>query len=63
MLIPQRIPPELIGGAFVLDGAAKQSLSDAGFPLAISIDADLFFHKFIIQTFMIKALIGDMFAS
>jgi O-acetyl-ADP-ribose deacetylase (regulator of RNase III)/uncharacterized protein YwgA len=63
VLIPQRIPPELIGGAFVLDGAAKQSLSDAGFPLAISIDADLFFHKFIIQTFMIKALIGDMFAS
>ena len=43
-LIPQRIPPELIEGAFVLDGVAKQSLRDVGFPHSISIDADLFFH-------------------
>jgi hypothetical protein len=44
VLIPQMIPPELIEGAFVLDIAAKQSLTERGFPHSISIDADLFFH-------------------
>ena len=44
VLIPQRIPPELIEGAFVVNSAAKQTLTDAGFPLSITIDADLFFH-------------------
>jgi hypothetical protein len=44
VLIPQRIPPELIEGAFVLNSVAKQSLTDIGFPLSITIDANLFFH-------------------
>ena len=44
VLIPHMVPPEAIEGAFVLNGTAKQSLSDVGFPLPISIDADLFFH-------------------
>jgi ssDNA thymidine ADP-ribosyltransferase, DarT len=44
VLIPHRIPPELIEGAFVVNAVAKQSLTDAGFPLSIGIDADLFFH-------------------
>jgi CHASE2 domain-containing sensor protein len=44
VLIPQRIPPELIEGAIVLNGVAEESLKDVGFPLSISIDADLFFH-------------------
>lgn len=44
VLIPQRIPPEFIKGAFVLNGAAEQILTDIGFHLPITIDADLFFH-------------------
>jgi hypothetical protein len=44
VLIPQRIPPELIEGAFVLDDVAGQSLKETGFARSISIDADLFFH-------------------
>jgi hypothetical protein len=34
----------LIEGAYVLDSAAQQSLTDFGFPHSIIIDADLFFH-------------------
>ena len=44
VLIPERIPPELIEGAFVLDSIAKHFLTGIGFPHSISIDADLFFH-------------------
>jgi hypothetical protein len=44
VLIPGRVPPELIEGAFVLDAVAKQSLTEFGFPHLITIDADLFFH-------------------
>lgn len=43
-LIPERIPPEFIKGAFVLNGRAQQSLIDIGFRFPITIDADLFFH-------------------
>jgi len=32
----------LIEGAFVVNGAAMQSLTDAGFTMPINIDADLF---------------------
>ncbi|HXC99150.1 MAG TPA: DUF4433 domain-containing protein [Verrucomicrobiae bacterium] len=44
VLIPQRIPPELIEGAFVLNSIAKKSLTEVGFLRSITIDADLFFH-------------------
>ncbi len=44
VLIPQKIPPELIEGAFVLNSVSKQSLIAVDFPHLITIDADLFFH-------------------
>jgi len=44
VLVPHKIPPELIEGAYVCNAAAGQSLTDAGFQLPIAIDADLFFH-------------------
>ncbi|MGA3171277.1 MAG: DUF4433 domain-containing protein [Chthoniobacteraceae bacterium] len=44
VLIPKRIPPEMIEGAYVCNGAARQSLVQAEFCLPITIDADLFFH-------------------
>jgi len=44
VLIPKRIPPELIEGAYVFNAASRQALADTGFHLPITIDADLFFH-------------------
>ena len=44
VLVPHKIPPELIEGAYVCNAAAGQCLTDAGFQLPITIDADLFFH-------------------
>jgi hypothetical protein len=44
VLVPHRIPPELIEGAYVCNAAAAQSLMDAGFRLPITVEADLFFH-------------------
>jgi hypothetical protein len=44
VLIPGRIPPELLRGALVVNSGAKSELENFGFPLPIAIDADLFFH-------------------
>jgi hypothetical protein len=44
VLVPKRIPPEMIEGAYVCSSAARQSLVDAGFHLPITIDPDMFFH-------------------
>ena len=42
-LVPDRLPPEFIEGAFVVNIAAKRHLQEIGFILPIEIDADLFF--------------------
>jgi hypothetical protein len=44
VLIPKRIPADLLLGAYVVDGVAMRQLEACGFPLPISIDSDLFFH-------------------
>lgn len=43
-LIPQRIPPDYLLGAYVLNDAVGAELEELGFALPIEIDADLFFH-------------------
>ncbi|MFD0894997.1 DUF4433 domain-containing protein [Luteolibacter ambystomatis] len=43
-LIPHRIPPEYLIGAYVVDAAAQTRLEEIGFGLPIVIDADIFFH-------------------
>ena len=43
-LIPKRIPPEYLLGAYVLNDAARAELEALGFTLPIEVDADLFFH-------------------
>ncbi|HEY5704158.1 MAG TPA: DUF4433 domain-containing protein [Terrimicrobiaceae bacterium] len=44
VLIPHRIPPHFLLGAYVLDASAKNQLEGHGFRLPIQIDSDLFFH-------------------
>ncbi|MBA3351278.1 MAG: DUF4433 domain-containing protein [Blastocatellia bacterium] len=44
VLIPQRIPPELLMGAYVLNAASKTRLKGHGFTLPIQLDSDIFFH-------------------
>lgn len=44
VLVPQRVPPELIVGAYVVSEAAGNLLKMTGFGLPITVDADLFFH-------------------
>lgn len=44
VLIPQRIPPRFLTGAFVLNEQAQERLHSTGFALPITIDPDLFFH-------------------
>ena len=43
-LIPERIPPKFIMGAYVVSAAAQAELRSLGFTLPINIDPDLFFH-------------------
>ena len=43
-LIPNRIPPEYLLGAYVVNAAVRTKLADLGFELPIEINADLFFH-------------------
>jgi hypothetical protein len=43
-LIPERILPNCILGAYVLNDAVRAELVALGFALPIEIDADLFFH-------------------
>ena len=42
-LVPDRLPPEFITGAYVMNIMAKRRLRETGFTLPIIIDADLFF--------------------
>jgi hypothetical protein len=44
VLIPQRIPPEFLLGAYVLNDAAKGRLEGRGFKLPIQVNSDIFFH-------------------
>jgi len=43
-LIPKRIPPDYLLGAYVVNGAARAELEALGFALPIEIHTDLFFH-------------------
>ena len=43
VLIPQRIPPEFIGGAYVINDACKRRLEEHGFRLPIQVNSDIFF--------------------
>lgn len=43
-LIPKRIPPEFLLGAYVVNGAVRTELTALGFALPIDVNADLFFH-------------------
>jgi hypothetical protein len=43
-LIPQRISPDYLLGAYVVNDAVRAELEALGFALPIAIDADLFFH-------------------
>ena len=42
-LVPDRLPPEFIDGAYVVSVAAKRSLMATGFSLPITISTELFF--------------------
>jgi hypothetical protein len=44
VLVPHRVPPTMLLGAYVVDGAARSSLSQTGFTLPVTIDADFFFR-------------------
>jgi hypothetical protein len=44
VLIPQKIPPDYLLGAYVLNNAVRAELEALSFGLPITIDADLFFH-------------------
>lgn len=44
VLVPQRIPPEFLLGAYVLTDAAKRRLEGHGFKLPIQVNSDIFFH-------------------
>ena len=43
-LIPQRIPPDYLLGAYVVNEAVRAELATLGFALPIDVNADLFFH-------------------
>lgn len=43
-LIPYRIPPDYLRGAYVVSAAARAKLEELGFALPIVVAADLFFH-------------------
>lgn len=44
VLVPQRVQPNMLIGAYVVDDAARTRLNQAGFTLPINIDADFFFR-------------------
>lgn len=44
VLVPERIPPEFLLGAYVVDTAAQHRLQAQGFTLPIQVDSDIFFH-------------------
>ena len=43
-LIPKKIPPHYLLGAYVVSDAVRAELAALGFALPIEINADLFFH-------------------
>ena len=43
-LIPKKIPPDYLLGAYVVSDAARAELESVGFALPIEIHTDLFFH-------------------
>ena len=43
-LIPKRIPPDYLLGAYVVNDDARTELASLGFALPIDINSDLFFH-------------------
>ena len=42
-LVPDRLPPELIEGAYVVNAATRRLLVAAGFPHPVTVDKELFF--------------------
>lgn len=44
VLIPQRIPPKFLTGAYVMSAASKARLEAQGFTLPVEVDSDIFFH-------------------
>jgi hypothetical protein len=45
VLVPHRVDPALLTGAYVIDKKAENRLSEAGFALPISVDPVLFFRN------------------
>lgn len=43
-LIPKKIPPDYLLGAYVVNDAVRAELKKLGFALPIDVNADLFFH-------------------
>lgn len=43
-LVPHRVPPDYLSGAYVVNDAAARRLATFGFDLPVTVDADLFFH-------------------
>ena len=43
-LVPQRVEPRWLTGAYVVDQRASRRLVEAGFTLPLAIDSDLFFR-------------------
>lgn len=44
VLVPHRIPPNMLLGAYAIDDATRARLNQAGFTLPVTIDADFFFR-------------------
>jgi hypothetical protein len=44
VLIPQRIPPEFLLGAYVLNDSSRRQMDSHGFKLPIQLDSDIFFR-------------------
>ena len=44
VLVPQRVPPTMLLGAYTVDDAARTRLNQAGFALPVTIDEDFFFR-------------------
>lgn len=44
VLVPKRIPPDMLTGAYVADATGRARLQQAGFTLPVAIDADFFFR-------------------
>ncbi|MBI1178758.1 DUF4433 domain-containing protein [bacterium] len=44
ILVPGKVPPSFVGGAYVVSDAAAGRLKALGFALPITVDPDMFFH-------------------